>query len=59
MTEKHYKVVCKVIMDYMESEEEALSATIESIRQNLENGELESCNLLKFCLLYTSPSPRD
>ena len=31
----------------MESEEEALSATIESIRQNLENGELESCNLLK------------
>lgn len=47
MTEKHYKVIYKVIMDYMESEEQALSEAVKSIRENIENGELESCNLLK------------
>ena len=47
MTEKHYKVIWKVIMDNMESEEQALSEAVKSIRENIENGELESCNLLK------------
>ena len=47
MSEKHYKVIYKVIMDYMESEEQALSEAVKSIRENIENGELESCNLLK------------
>ena len=33
MTEKHYKVIYKVIMDNMESEEQALSEAVKSIRE--------------------------
>ena len=33
MTEKHYKVIWKVIMDNMESEEQALSEAVKSIRE--------------------------
>ena len=37
MTEKHYRVVYKVIMDSMESEEQALAEAVKSIRANLHN----------------------
>ena len=33
MTEKHYRVVYKVIMDNMESEEQALAHAVKSIRE--------------------------
>ena len=33
MTEKHYKVIYKVIMDNCESEEQALSEAVKSIRE--------------------------
>ena len=40
MTEKHYKVIYKVIMDYMESEEQALVEAIKSIREKVSGDNL-------------------
>ena len=56
-TLKHYKVIYKVIMDNMESEEQALSEALKSIRENIENGELESCT--RFFLKLVEISDED
>ena len=43
MTEKHhYRVIYKVIMDNMESKEQALSEAVKSIRQNINGEEFET-----------------
>ena len=48
----------QILLNAYKGSDEALPPELESLKEELQ-GELTSPALLKACLLYTSPSPRD